>query len=376
MASKRRPKGEGSIYQDKNKVWWAQLEIEGKLVRRRSATRPLASQKLKELIRDRDDKIRIHSAEQSLEEFLNHWRIQVLERKNFAPNTMTYYGDMVQGHILPYLGTYKLSELDFDVIQPWIDKLSKSMAWRAYSILNSAMKWAVHRKFLRDNPCDHVIIPGHTTRDQRALTIDEIKRLRSVAPIEWLLFYEILYTLGLRLGESLGLQWSDIDWIQGTIRIERQVQEIRKTGSTHLESDAEPKRNSVRTIALPHRLIQSLQQAYTATEQRYQKDGITWSGHGPIFPSKTGGFRWPHNVSRQFRVHRDRANIPGDIHLHSFRHTCTSWLDEVGATETVKAAILGHAKKTVTQRYSHASIQAMRIVLEKVEQEKLAQLAA
>jgi integrase len=46
--------------------------------------------------------------------------------------------------------------------------------------------------------------------------------------------YEALYVLsltcGLRMGESLGLKWSDIDLDAGTLRVNRQLQRMRRDG--------------------------------------------------------------------------------------------------------------------------------------------------
>ncbi len=75
--------------------------------------------------------------------------------------------------------------------------------------------------------------------------------------------YEALYVLsltcGLRMGESLGLKWSDIDLNSGTLHVNRQLQRMRKDGDkSGTLVFSEPKNASRRTIDLPHRALEAL----------------------------------------------------------------------------------------------------------------------
>jgi integrase len=71
--------------------------------------------------------------------------------------------------------------------------------------------------------------------------------------------YVLSITTGLRMGEALGLKWSDIDLETGTLRVNRQLQRMRRDGD---ESGtlvfSEPKNASRRTIDLPQRAIGAL----------------------------------------------------------------------------------------------------------------------
>jgi integrase len=75
--------------------------------------------------------------------------------------------------------------------------------------------------------------------------------------------YEALYVLsltcGLRMGESLGLKWSDIDLNSGTLHVNRQLQRMRKDGDKSGSLVfSEPKNASRRTIDLPQRALEAL----------------------------------------------------------------------------------------------------------------------
>ncbi len=75
--------------------------------------------------------------------------------------------------------------------------------------------------------------------------------------------YEALYVLclmcGLRQGEALGLRWSDIDLDTGTLRVNRQLQRVRRDGDKSGSLVfSEPKNASRRTVGLPQRAVGAL----------------------------------------------------------------------------------------------------------------------
>jgi integrase len=71
--------------------------------------------------------------------------------------------------------------------------------------------------------------------------------------------YILSLTCGLRMGEALGLKWSDID--KGTLRVNRQIQRMRRdedSGASGTLEFSEPKNASRRTIDLPQRAVEAL----------------------------------------------------------------------------------------------------------------------
>lgn len=71
--------------------------------------------------------------------------------------------------------------------------------------------------------------------------------------------YVIALTTGLRMGEALGLKWSDIDFDAGTLRVSRQLHRMRHDGDKPGKLEfSEPKNASHRTVALPQRAVQAL----------------------------------------------------------------------------------------------------------------------
>jgi integrase len=71
--------------------------------------------------------------------------------------------------------------------------------------------------------------------------------------------YVLSLTCGLRMGEALGLKWTDIDLDAGTLRVNRQIQRMRRDGDkSGTLVFSEPKNASRRTVDLPQRAVEAL----------------------------------------------------------------------------------------------------------------------
>jgi integrase len=67
--------------------------------------------------------------------------------------------------------------------------------------------------------------------------------------------YVLSLTVGLRIGQALGLKWSGMDLDAGMLRVNRQLQRIHEGGGLIL---SEPKNASRRTVELPRRTVEGL----------------------------------------------------------------------------------------------------------------------
>ena len=97
--------------------------------------------------------------------------------------------------------------------------------------------------------------------------------------------YVLSLTCGLRMGEALGLKWSDIDLDAGTLRVHRQLQRIRDGGGLVF---SEPKNPSRRTIDLPHRALEALWSQRKRQIEEQLRGGAKWQDHGLVFASSKG----------------------------------------------------------------------------------------
>ncbi len=184
--------------------------------------------------------------------------------------------------------------------------------------------------------------------------------------------------LGPRRGELLGLYYSDIDWRNQTISIDRQLlpSEMRpaKEGGTRrrvsawasgpLKSDA-----SYRTLDIPDNLLEILRQRFEQRKPgtmiifgnpRRMSRGSTDFVDVPAHPD-TVGRRW-HKAIAEVNANLDPSEQVPDMRFHGARHTCASQiLAMTGGNLHLVMSFLGHRSITVTvNTYGGLAIGAMQ----------------
>jgi integrase len=147
-------------------------------------------------------------------------------------------------YIRPFIGDMPLNKINRGVIQELFntlldEKREGTLARKSESkgcgrglcantvknikkVLNSAFNYAISEGLMTDNPGHHTKLPLVTRSSANSLTIDEAKAFVSVKNEFWYrdAFIFQLHT-GLRPEEVMALIWDDIDFEQGTVRIER-----------------------------------------------------------------------------------------------------------------------------------------------------------
>jgi len=150
------------------------------------------------------------------------------------------------------------------------------------------------------------------------------------------------YYTGMRKGEILKLQWSQVDLYRGTVRLE--------VGTT--------KNNDARTVALPADLWEELKQQRAIRDQRFPGCRFVFFNHD------TG------NQIKDFRDAWDTATcnvgLEGRL-FHDFRRTGVRNLLRAGVPERVAMAISGHKTRTVFDRYNIVDEKDIREASEKVQ---------
>jgi integrase len=156
---------------------------------------------------------------------------------------------------------------------------------------------------------------------------------------------------GLRMGEALGLKWSDIDLEGGTLRLHRQLQRMREGGGLVF---SEPKIASRRTIDLPQRAVEALRSHRRRQAEEQLRAGSNWQDNGLVFATGKGTPLDAQNiVNRHFKPLLKRVGLP-DIRWHDLRHTCATLLLSRGVHPKLVQHLLGHASIQLTlDRYSH-----------------------
>ena len=305
------------------------------------------------------------SKDQTVGSFLERWLEDVI-RPNKTNRTYSTHKQQVCSHIIPALGRIKLDSLrkvhidwlyaDLLRDNPEGSGLAPSSVRRVHAVLHAALEEAVRGDLILRNPAAHANKPKVRQEEIEPFDAQQAQAFLEAARGDR---FETLYVLcimaGLRQGEALGLKWTDIDLDAGRLRVNRQLQRIRRNGekSGKLEF-SEPKNASRRTVGLPQRSVEALK-----IHRKHQLEdrvlaGSEWQEHRLVFTNRIGGPLEAQNVvNRHFKPLLQRAGLP-DIRFHDLRHSCLSLLAQRGEPIRDLQALAGHATAAFTlQRYTH-----------------------
>lgn len=218
------------------------------------------------------------------------------------------------------------------------------------SILTSAVQWQI----ILSNPCSRVKPPKVERKTARFLddeqTADMFKCLED-EPYQYKTMITVLVYTGMRRGELFGLKWSDVDFKNKLISINRSRLYLPKIGTFE---DSTKNYSSERIIKVPDVVIQSLK--YYKAQQEIEKNriGDKWIGTEYVFTKWNGEPFRPDALTMWFNKFIKRNKLP-DVCIHSLRHTNASLLIANGVNLTTVASRLGHSTTSTTANiYAHA----------------------
>lgn len=265
-----------------------------------------------------------------------------------SPSTLDQYRDTVRRNVRPGLGGLRLGELSTPRVDRFLQGILSSKGYATAKIcrtvLSGACGWLVRQGGLLMNPVREVTpLEAGVTKRARALDAEEVAGWLAVVDgsevaHRWDLPDMVRFMLGtgLRIGEALGVRWSDIDLERGTLRVERTVIRVKGEG---LRAKSLKTRSSARVLILPKWCVRLL---------RTRREEV--AGDGPVFPDARGGYRDRNNVANAYR--QVRKGTPYDwVTPHTYRRTVATLLDGGGASARLIADQLGHSRISMTQDY-------------------------
>src|SRR5215218_5165480 len=366
MAKKRqRGNGAGTVYPRKNRdgkvtsYRGSYFAPDGKRRYVSAKRKGDAERALREAMTDADRGLTFDASNQTVGGYMLRW-LEDFAKGDLAPRTYHNYKLQIREHIVPAFGTMKLSKLDTPNIQALYsaklrDGLKPSSVRYIHAVLHRALSKAVELRLIARNPAASADPPK--VRHEEITPLDPEQTRTFLEAASWQK-YEALYVLsltcGLRMGESLGLKWSDIDLNAGTLRVSRQLQRMRRDGDkSGTLVFSEPKNSSRRTIDLPQRAIEALRN-HRKTQLEEKLRANSYEDQGLVFATSKGTPLDAQNiVNRHFKPLLKSTGLP-DKRWHDLRHTCATLLLDRGVHPKLGQHLLGHASITITlDLYSH-----------------------
>lgn len=296
--------------------------------------------------------------------YAKQWYVQ--HTAGLSTSIKAAYKSVLNKHILPEIGYIPIININHSQLQGLINSidLSAGTVNQIRVVLRMIFHAAYMDKIIDFDPANDLVIRNkRRPPKRRSLTEDEQELLLQAserAGTETMIY--LLYYLGVRIGEAMGLRWEDVDWDKKEINIERDIDpKTNEPSSTKTQT-------SVRKIPIPSPLYQHLRAIR----------GIGWilTGKGAMgqITHHQAKHAWKKTIDAMIEIAAEKekklecdSNGKPIYTPHYLRHTYASMLYGSGVDVLDAQAWLGHAKASTTiDIYTHQS--------EKMKQKNTAKL--
>lgn len=340
----------------------------------------------------------------TVSDYLDQW-YDLHCKLNLKYNTQVGYLQIIENHLKPKFGLYKLKAINPAILQEYANSLklngySKSHIVGILTVFQSALDYAIEPlHYISQNPMKSVKFPKveRKPRERIILTLDEwqliIDRFRDT---RYYIPLMIGFYTGLRISEAFALTWDDIDFEKRTLSVNKQIVKrnfgadvrkvVEKKGKKELRSSwyfTTPKTPaSVRTVPFGETLYQALKHEKAEQLKNELKYGEYYTIHVMkkevdekgndmirvvpvqkcidsqlqrvrlICVAENGQYTSTDSFKFCSRVIHRELQLAFDY--HSLRHTHATMLIEAGANVKNVQVRLGHTNiQTTLQTYVH-----------------------
>lgn len=380
MAKKRsKLNGEGTLYteQRNNKPYYRAMvtigrDKTGKLVRKSVAgyDKDEVLRKKHELEYKSNIGLITVDDKTTLQDWFELWLFE-FRVNDLKPSSFERYEGILRNYVEgTKLGKTKLSELRAVDFQRYFNDLSAngtspSTLATVKKFLTCCMNGAVEHEYVVKNYCSAAKLPKQEKRDKEEEDIDFFTReeqeafLKAIRGHKFELAFKLNLGTGLRLGELIALKWTDIDFINGTLSVNKALKIValidkdRKRTTTLLEQSPKTE-SSYRTVPVPSNIMKDLK-VHFKDQDKFKKDNDTFIDNDYLFCEKNGQPIDPKKLPRNFKSVLSKMGMR-DMKYHSIRHSYTTRLFEANIPVKTVQKLLGHKDIATTMNiYTHVT---------------------
>ena len=325
---------------------------------------------------------------------------------NLQPGTVAKYTQELESKIYPAIGHRKLSDLKPAVLSSFFAGLTKDGARldgkpggysaasiaKTRNVISAILRTAEQLEVIDRNPCDRAVLPKAEetaeqikffTPEQAKAFLDYIEmsyslkvsghhrvddtgtpykvgdyEIRKEIPEQIRILFNLAIYAGLRKGEILALEFSDVDFEANTVSITKAATAVKGE-----QICKKPKtKMSTRTVTIPPELTFRISELRKSREQLKADLGDFWKGGDWIFVQADGrmmNYSTPYEALQDALRRYNADKVPEDqlpvIPFHGLRHTAATLLIAAGVDVKTISARLGHALTSTTMNiYVHA----------------------
>lgn len=261
----------------------------------------------------------------------------------YKPSALRSYRQALHGRVLPAVGHLRLTAVTTKRLQDLADRmvaegLSPSMVRNTLLPLRAIYRRALARDEVAVNPTLRLVLPAVRSRRERVARPEEARALVEALRLADRALWATALWAGLRRGELLALQWEDVDFGAGCLRVRRAwdwqaglIEPKSRAGERRL-----PMVSVLRRFLLEHRL-----------RSGSSGEGFVFAGKSRLRPVDY------QSVLRRARAAWAEAGLE-PIGLHECRHSYAAFMIAAGTNAKALSTYMGHSSITVTlDRYGH-----------------------
>lgn len=287
-----------------------------------------------------------------LQEWLkNYVKISAKQR------TVSRYTEISNDHLIPSLGEYELQSLSPIILQKYISGLlecgnlktgyglSSSSVNSIITVIQCSLNVAFNLGYMTERVGDKLQRPKSNEKQVECFSVDEQRAIeKAVLSDNHKHMFGVFLCLysGLRIGELLALEWSDIDFVNCTLSVTKTCFDGKDVNGVFGRIIDKPKtQSSCRIVPLPKQIVPLLKTVKKNSESHF----VIAKGEAGLLVR---------TYQRNFASLLKRLKI-APRGFHALRHTFATRAIECGIDVKTLSEILGHKNPTVTlNRYAHS----------------------
>lgn len=295
-----------------------------------------------------------------------------IAKATLSPTTYEFYKLKIDTLIIPALGHLKLKDITPAHIQQFVNEISKmpkekrsgqpnekgdtlspSTVRRYLTVLQSVFKQAVKLGLIPESPAkmERLTLPKAQAPKVEIFTKQEAAEMLSCLEQEDLQFQTMIQLAiftGARRGELAALKFSDIDFEQRKITIERAAYKLKGQPL----ATKPPKDYETRTVTINDSCVELLKLLKAEKISDAQRLGSQWIEGNWVFTQWNGEMMNPMTPTKQFSKFLEKNGLK-HRKFHSLRHTSATLLLYAGVNIKQVQGRLGHGDIETTNKYLH-----------------------
>ncbi len=319
--------------------------------------------KLRKAMADVDGGLILDAGNLTVGEYLDHWLTDcvrpLVDQGKMEQSTHLRYAGIVRNHLRPALGHRRLKDLGRGEVRRLYNLKANELSPRSVDYLHVTLQKALSQA-VRDDLLPRNVAAGERPRstrnkvEARALTPAQVRTLlRAACGERNEALYVIAVHTGLRQGELLGLQWSDVDL--GDHRGKLSVRRALKVSAEGLGFGPPKNKASRRSVPLNKTAVAALK-VHRKRQNKVRLRAARWNDLDLVFPNRAGKPMDHNNLyHRDYKALLKKAELHDQgFTFHSLRHTLGTALFKRGEHPKIVQSLLGHTSIVQTMdTYSH-----------------------